>query len=165
VQALCFAFITSSDSTIGKKNAKLLVKLSRGIPGLLTRLLSLAADALYRSSILWLAERKAPGSDTLCKSMLKPSHYVQQIQQKCLELALKMEDMEVMSLVVAVRTECPRASCQQCNEFRTHAMPFPLAASIAHRNRSIFTSPATVSAQVGPCAETLWETNLRTFRH
>jgi hypothetical protein len=163
VQGLCFAFITCRDVTIDVMKAKLLTKLSKGIPGLLTRLLSFAVDPLYRNSLLQLAKKTIPSSESLFQGELQPSRYVQRIQQECSELALNTEDVTVMSLVSAVCTNSLQPAYQQCHEFQTHAIPLPLAASIAHRNHGMFPISAISSARVCACSVFLCTVMLGTF--
>lgn len=134
MQGLCFAFITSKDISIKAKNAKLLANLSKGIPGLLTRFLTLVADPLYRTSLLQLAKKDIP-AESVYQGRHQPSRYVRLVQQACWEIAVNTEDKPVLSLVSA---------CQA----HPYSIPLPLAASIAHSDHGIFSSSVT-SSMVG----------------
>lgn len=136
VQGLCFAFITSQDVSIKAKDVKFLARCSKGMPGLLARCLALAGDPLYRNSLLRLEQNDSRPSDSLWNSLFQPSHFVQQIQRACWDTAAATETKPVLALISACRTH-------------THAIPLPLAASIAHKDCSMLSGSAISSTQVG----------------
>lgn len=151
VQGLCFAFMTSKGTKT--EHAKLLVALSKGIPGLLTRFLPLVSDPIHHKRLLLLAENQIR-SESLCQGRQQPTpkNYVKSLNETLLKLALNMATVPVSSLVLAVCSQGGQqdiTASKQGHECRAHAVPLPLATCIAHKiHPGIFPSSDSSSIQV-----------------
>lgn len=149
MQELCTAFIMSKSSLIKGKNAQLLVKLAKGIPGLLARLVCLVSDRLYSTCLSKLVKSVSQATGGWSPDGPTPSQYVQLILQSCLDLVLSTEDNAVVSLLsgvcsLASQPEAPQSSAG----LHMVSMPLALAASIAQTRHSFFSIEGFCKAQV-----------------